>query len=54
VARLRAARGRPVRGTWPARAAGRRAERKQSGEAGGRRRGFNCNFPKVQGLHCKA
>jgi hypothetical protein len=30
VARLRAARGRPVRGTWPARAAGRRAEKQRS------------------------
>jgi hypothetical protein len=36
VARLRAVRRRPVRGTWPARAAGRRAERKQSRGAGGR------------------
>jgi hypothetical protein len=54
VAWLRAARGRPVRGTWPARVAGCRAERKQSRGAGGRRRGLSCNFPKVQGLHCKA
>jgi hypothetical protein len=54
VAWLRAARGRPVRGTWPARAAGHRADRKQSRGAGGRRRGLSCNFPKVQGLHYKA
>jgi hypothetical protein len=37
VARLKAAWGRPVRGTWLARAAGRRAERKQSRGAAGAR-----------------
>jgi hypothetical protein len=54
VARGKAARGRLVRGTWPARAAGRWAEKR-------RRRGLEvdeggsiCNFPKVQGLLCKA
>jgi hypothetical protein len=38
VARLRAARGQPVRGTWPARAAARRAQRDRGAEARGRRR----------------
>jgi hypothetical protein len=32
VARLRAAQGRPVRGTWPARAAGRWAQRNRGAE----------------------
>ncbi|PUZ51036.1 hypothetical protein GQ55_6G133900 [Panicum hallii var. hallii] len=54
VAQREAARGQQMLGTWPARAAGvgQRGETEQG--AGGRRRGLSCNFPKVQGLHCKA
>jgi hypothetical protein len=55
VAQREAAWAQLVLGTWPARAAGHGREQKQREEgAGGRRRGLSCNFPKVQGLHCKA
>jgi hypothetical protein len=45
--------GRLVCGTWPMRAAGSGAEKQRRGlevDEGG----SVCNFPKVQGLHCKA
>jgi hypothetical protein len=53
VARPRAARGRPVRGTWPARVAGVGCRETEEEGTRGRRRGSVCNFPKVQGLLCK-
>jgi hypothetical protein len=55
MVRREVARGQLVLSTWPARAAGHGREQKQREEgAGGRRRGLCCNFPKVQGLQCKA
>jgi hypothetical protein len=47
VAWLRAVRGRPVRGTWPARAAGSRAEKTESRGLEVHERGSVCNFSKV-------
>jgi hypothetical protein len=49
VARLRAARGRPVHSTWPARAAGVGRRENREPRAGGRRRGICLQFPKSAG-----
>jgi hypothetical protein len=49
VARGKAARGRPVSGTWPARAAGVERRENREPRAGGRRRGICLQFPKRAG-----
>jgi hypothetical protein len=48
--------GQQVRGTWPAKAAGftGASRSRAGGGAGGCRQGPTCDFPKIQGLHCKA
>jgi hypothetical protein len=53
VARLRAAWGRPVRSTWPAKRRGRRKEETEERGLKVDEGGLICYFSKVQGLHCK-
>jgi hypothetical protein len=49
VARLRAARGWPVRGTWPAWAAGRRAQRNRGAKGWRQTKGTCLQFPESAG-----
>jgi hypothetical protein len=54
VAQLRAARGQWVHGTWPAKRRWCVRQRNRGGGVEVDEGGSVCNFPKVQGLHCKA
>jgi hypothetical protein len=54
VAPRRAARGWPVLGTWPVKAAGSSREENRGGGLEVDEGGLSCKFPKVQGLQYKA
>ncbi|PUZ39687.1 hypothetical protein GQ55_9G354000 [Panicum hallii var. hallii] len=53
VARGKAARGQQELGTWPVRAVGSGREETRGGGLEVDEGGLSCNFPNVQGLHCK-